>query len=108
MDESCHVNPIQKTPTAEEQQALATVLLSVRGMGCPNCAARVRNGLLRLHGVVDVEVALELGVAEVLFNPNLTNAPALIDAVAHAGGDGRHNYRAELMSGPGLVVQEHA
>ena len=82
MDDNCHVDPIQKMTTVEEQRTLTTALLTVWGMGRPNCAARVRNSLLLLHGVVDVEVALELGVAEVLFNPNLTNAPALIDAVA--------------------------
>lgn len=44
MDENCHVEPLQKTATPEEQQATTSALLAVGGMGCPNCAARVRNG----------------------------------------------------------------
>lgn len=40
MDETCHVEPMQKIVTVEEQQATALILLGVRGMGCPNCAAQ--------------------------------------------------------------------
>ena len=98
MDENCHVEPLQKTATAEEQQTTTSALLAVWGMGCPNCAARVRNSLLSLKGVVDAEVDHTIGMAEVVFNPNLTTTPALIEAVARAGGDGRHEYRARLLS----------
>lgn len=94
MDENCHVDPIQKMPTAEEQATIQTVLLAVRGLGCPNCAARVRNSLLSLNGVIDAEVSHTIGVARVEFNPDLTDIPALANAVAQAGGDGRHEYRA--------------
>ncbi|MBM2848780.1 MAG: heavy metal translocating P-type ATPase [Anaerolineales bacterium] len=94
MDENCHVEPLQKTATAEEQQTTTSALLAVWGMGCPNCAARVRNSLISLKGVVDAEVDHTIGMAEVVFNPSLTAIPALIEAVARAGGDGRHEYRA--------------
>ncbi len=96
MDENCHVEPLQKTATPEEQQATTSALLAVGGMGCPNCAARVRNSLLALTGVVEAQVLLETGVAEVTYNPSLTDIPALINAVAQAGGDGRHDYRAQV------------
>ncbi len=96
MDENCHVDPIQKTATAEEQQNVTTARLAVWGMGCPNCAARVRNSLISLAGVVDAYVDHNAGLAQVSFNPNFTNVRALIDAVARAGGDGRHEYRAQL------------
>ena len=98
MDENCHVEPLQKTATAEEQQTTTSALLAVWGMGCPNCAARVRNSLLSLKGVVDAEVDHTIGMAEVVFNPSLTAIPALIEAVARAGGDGRHEYRARSLS----------
>jgi hypothetical protein len=55
MDDNCHVDPVQKTPTVEERQKVQTILLIVRGMGCPNCAARVRNSLLALNGVIDAK-----------------------------------------------------
>lgn len=94
MSNDCHVDPLQKTATLEERQHLTTTTLTVSGMGCPNCAARVRNGLLSLDGVVEAYVNHTLGLAQVDFNPNLTNMSALVAAVARAGGDGRHEYRA--------------
>jgi len=98
MDENCHVELLQKTATAEEQQTTTSALLAVWGMGCPNCAARVRNSLISLKGVVDAEVDHTIGMAEVVFNPSLTAIPALIEAVTRAGGDGRHEYRARSLS----------
>ena len=98
MDENCHVEPLQKTATAEEQQTTTSARLAVWGMGCPNCAARVRNSLIALTGVVEAYVDHTAGMAQVNFNPNLTNLPALVEAVARAGGYGRHEYRAQLMS----------
>ena len=95
MDEKCHVDPIEKIATVEERQNSASALLAVKGMGCPNCAARVRNSLLSLSGVVDAQVLLEAGMAEIKYNPDLTNVLALVDAVARAGGDARHQYRAQ-------------
>ena len=97
MDENCHVEPLQKAATADEQKITTWTLLAVYGMGCPNCANRVRNSLISLKGVVDAEVDHRIGTAEVVFNPNLTAISALIEAVARAGGDGRHIYRAQLL-----------
>jgi copper chaperone CopZ len=94
MDENCHVEPMQKIATVEEQQATALIMLGVQGMGCPNCAARVRNSLLRLKGVTEADVDHLTGTADVEFNPNLVAVPALLEAVAQAGNDGRHQYRA--------------
>ena len=105
MDENCHVEPIRKTATSDEQQTVTTALLAVWGMGCPNCAARVRNSLIALTGVVEAYVDHTAGMAQVNFNPNLTNLPALVEAVAQAGGDGRHEYRAQLMNGKEPVVE---
>lgn len=102
MDENCYVEPLQKNATPEEQQTTTSALLAVSGMGCTNCAARVRNGLLALTGVVEAQVLLEEGMADVTYNPGLTNVPALIAAVARAGGDGRHNYRALALNGPAV------
>jgi len=102
MHENCHVEPLQKTATPEEQQATASALLAVEGMGCINCAGRIRNSLLSLLGVVEAKVLLEEGLADVTYNPGLTNTPALIAAVAQAGGDGRHHYRALVFAGPAV------
>ncbi len=94
MDDNCHVEPIQKLITTEEQAHLETARLEVWGMGCSNCANRVRNSLLGLNGVVYADVDHTTGAARVAFNPELASVDALLRAVAHAGGDGRHEYGA--------------
>ena len=95
MDEKCHVDPIEKIGTVEERRNTASALLMVQGMGCPNCAARVRNSLLSLSGVVDAQVSLEAGIADITYNPDLANVQVLVEAVAQAGGDTQHHYRAQ-------------
>lgn len=95
--EACHVEPVVKVVTAGEQSQTAFLTLAITGMGCPNCAARVRNSLLNVYGVVEADVLHMLGVAQVLYNPTLASTDQLLAAVAGAGGDGRHEYRAELV-----------
>lgn len=94
MDENCEVPPLHKKITTEEYQKTHQALLAVTGMGCPNCAARVGNSLIALYGVTNVVVDHLTGKARVTFNPDLVAFPALIEAVAQAGNDGRHAYRA--------------
>lgn len=94
MDENCHVEPAHKKVTAEEYLNRRTALLAISGMGCPNCAGRVRNSLVALYGVTEAVVDHVTGRAEVTFNPTLISLPALTDAVAGAGNDGRHAYQA--------------
>lgn len=99
MDGHCHVDTLNKTPTAEEQAQIRTVVLAVWGMGCPNCAARVHNSLVSVRGVTAAFVDHQAGAAEVFYNPGLTDTAALVQAVARAGGDGRHEYRAQVWQG---------
>jgi copper chaperone CopZ len=96
--EACHVEPRVKTVTAAEQGQVAAVTLVVSGMGCPNCAARVRNSLLTVYGVLEADVVHTHGVAQVWYNRSLASTDQLLNAVAQAGGDGRHEYRANLLA----------
>lgn len=96
MDENCHVEPITKKPEADEIQNVQIAFLNVWGMGCPNCAHRVRNSLLTQNGVVDARVDHMIGKAQVAYNPDIASSDDLISAVARAGGDGRHEYGAQL------------
>jgi copper chaperone CopZ len=98
MDTDCHVEPIQKMSTTEEQNKVELALLAVSGMGCPNCANRVRNSLLSLYGVVDAYIDHSAGIAQVSFNPAIEAIDELISAVAGAGSDGRHAYGAKLLA----------
>ena len=98
MDQNCHVEPIQKTVLESVLRNADTILLAVSGMGCPNCAARVRNGLVSLDGVHHAEIYLEAGIVEVYFDGSKVTLEMLINAVAAAGNDGRHHYEAEIVA----------
>jgi len=94
----CHVDPIEKEVDPAALQEAAVAILGVSGMGCPTCATRVRNGLLAQSGVLGVQIRLGEGLAEVAFDPNQVGIERLEQAVALAGNDGRHEYRATLVS----------
>ena len=96
MDENCQVEAFHKTATAEDRRYTTSSVLTVWGMGCPNCGTRVRNSLLSLSGVVEAHILLEAGLVDITYNPDLADVPALVDAVAQAGSDGRHHYRAQV------------
>jgi copper chaperone CopZ len=98
MDENCYVEPIYKTASVDQIQKADTATLAVWGMGCENCVTRVRNSLLSLDGVYGVDVYLNMALAEVSYDSKKISADALVNAVSGAGNDGRHNYRAELIS----------
>jgi len=96
MDEQCHVEPLQKVAADDERSKTSWTLLAVYGMGCPNCANRVRNSLISPNGVMEACVDHTMGIVDVEFNPDRVTIPASIEAVARAGSDGRHNYHAQL------------
>ena len=95
--DDCHVEPVQKQASPEEAAQTAEAWLLVWGMGCPNCANRVRNSLLATRGVVEAYVDHLSGRALVRYNPAMVSPKALQDAVRQAGGDGRHEYFARLV-----------
>ncbi|MEP7136058.1 MAG: heavy-metal-associated domain-containing protein [Chloroflexota bacterium] len=98
MSGNCHVEPIHKTALDHVIQNADRILLSVSGMGCQNCAARVRNSLISLDGVYDAEVLVNMRMAEIYFDEKKVPIAALIQAVAEAGNDGRHNYEAQVVA----------
>lgn len=98
MDEKCYVEPINKTALDSVIRNADSALLSVSGMGCQNCATRVRNGLLLLDGVFHAEIYLNMRLAEVHYDNKKVSAETLVNAVAGTGNDGRHQYRAEVVT----------
>ena len=99
MDATCHVEPIQKEISIEDRNAAEMIILAVWGLGCENCANRVRNSLLKLEGVVSADIGLAHVLALVDYLPSKTNLSEIVRAVAAAGNDGRHHYRAEIIPG---------
>lgn len=99
MEENCYVKPVYKDlAPAEQLQKADKATLIVWGMGCPNCATRVRNSLLSLNGVLGVDVYLNMAVAEVSYDREQISPTVFAAAVASAGNDGRHEYRAQLIA----------
>lgn len=98
MDENCYVEPIYKTTSLDQFRNAEVATLAVSGMGCENCATRVRNSLLNLDGVHGVDVFLNMALAEVCYERKKLSPDALLNAVSSTGNDGRHQYRAELIA----------
>ncbi|MCO6452635.1 MAG: heavy-metal-associated domain-containing protein [Caldilineales bacterium] len=97
-DGDCHVEPLQKVIAPADLERAQAAFLAVWGMGCPNCALRVRNSLLALDGVLTADIMVEHGVARVLYDPTRVVPEIFSAAVAGAGNDGRHHYTAQLLS----------
>jgi copper chaperone CopZ len=93
----CQVRAIHKTADEAALLNSAVAVLHVSGMGCGNCAQRVRNSLLGLPGVLAARVDLAEGLIRVNFTSAGTDLQQMLDAVASAGNDGRHEYRAALV-----------
>lgn len=94
--ENCHVEPVDKPMSEEALNRANRTLMEVGGMGCTNCAQRVRNSLLALQEVIAVDVYLEEGMAVVYHEPGL-GVSTLEEAVFRAGNDGHHPYRARVL-----------
>jgi copper chaperone CopZ len=98
MEHDCRVEPIQKVASVDEQEQIELALLSVWGMGCPNCANRVHNSVIALYGVTEASVDHAAGLAQVSYNPALVKIDSMISAIRGAGRDGQHAYGAKLMA----------
>ena len=99
MEENCYVEPIYKTAVSAQQlQQADRATLAIWGMGCQNCVTRVRNSLLATEGVSGVDVYLNMALAEVMYDSKRVLPKQLLEAVAQAGNDGRHEYRAQLLA----------
>lgn len=92
MSHNCHITPIVRIVTDEERATVERVSLAIAGMGCPNCAMRVRNGLVSLKGVIEAQVNHETHLARVEFNPTFVTLDDLVDTVSNASQGTRHNY----------------
>ncbi len=62
-----------------------TITLSIGGMHCKHCAARVEAALKAVSGVKRVAVDLEKGSATVNYLPGKTDVSDMIDAVSKLG-----------------------
>ena len=70
---------------APERTGTARVDLSIEGMTCGACAARIERGLSRLDGVASASVNLAAERATVVYDPAVTGPPAFAAKVAALG-----------------------
>lgn len=97
LEGNCHIDPLEKPVDPEALARSKTLILRVTGMGCPTCAMRVRNSLLSCTGVVEVEIDLFAGLAVVHYSVEQIEPQSLVEAVAAAGRDSHHMYRASVL-----------
>ncbi|NIM50949.1 MAG: hypothetical protein GTN78_24435 [Gemmatimonadales bacterium] len=92
----CHVRPLEPKAVPPDR-ATVTACLAVWGMGCPNCATRVRNALVGLQGVAATYVSLAPPIASVRYDPASVTESDLIAAVAGAAAGTSHEYWARIL-----------
>ena len=63
---------------------MKTITLTVTGMGCMKCVAKVENALSSVVGVMDTTVTLE-ATSEVVQCLDSTSKDALIEAITEVG-----------------------
>lgn len=95
-DSGCQVERVAP-PAAGAEGARAEAELLIDGMGCRNCATRISNALVGVAGVSDAEVSLRPPVATVRYDPDRASLDELMAAVADAGAESHHRYRAKLV-----------
>jgi len=80
------------------EQGRARVDLSVEGMTCASCVARIEKKIARLPGVAEASVNLATEKASVRYDPAMVDVPALVGAVEAAG------YRARPLAAASATV----
>ena len=81
----------------EDLEPITAAFFVVFGMDCPRCAARIRNSLLSVEGVIEAYVDYAGSTVQVIFNPQLTNVPALVTTVNQTPAENRHGYWAVFL-----------
>src|SRR5688500_8319721 len=73
------------TPATESASSSERITLPVEGMTCAACQANVQRALSKAPGVTRAAVNLMMHEATVEFDPRVTSAEALVDAVNDTG-----------------------
>lgn len=90
-------HPIQPRASRATPGALrsATILdLAIAGMGCDNCAHRIRNGLLTQSGVVEAEFDALTSLGRVWYDSSLVAVEEIVAVIAVLGESTQHQYLA--------------
>ncbi len=93
------VTPLEKPVDKTALPMAITAYVAVSNLECVHCATWIRNGLLKLDGVLVVEIFFRnsLGIVAVTYDPLRVRPFALLAAVETAGKEICHAYGAEFI-----------
>ncbi len=94
--------PVAPVPEAREGRRTETQTFAVTGMTCASCAAVIEKVLGKLPGMESANVNLALEKLTATWDPAVTDADRIVDAVRKAGYDA-----APLVEAPGLTESGH-
>ncbi|XP_057680707.1 copper-transporting ATPase 2 isoform X1 [Corythoichthys intestinalis] len=77
----CHSTPANQQTGTKEQKCF----ISVNGMTCASCVANIERNLLKHQGIISVLVSLMAGKAEVKYNPDVIDVPAVTQLIEDLG-----------------------
>lgn len=97
MNDTCKIEPLERTPSELEKNSVKFIYLVTSGLNCPNCAMRVKNALITLYGIIDVKIDYFDGMTEVAYNPSLIEPSTIPELISKAGNGGHHNYSAQII-----------
>jgi copper chaperone CopZ len=86
------VDPVPGRGTEEERRRATVQHMAIAGMGCPNCANRIRNALTATRGLVDVDVDLPGALATVWYRPEGVGVADVTRTIEAAGEGTHHRY----------------
>ncbi|MBX3063316.1 MAG: heavy-metal-associated domain-containing protein [Anaerolineae bacterium] len=92
-----YVEPFDKPIDREALFTATTAFFAVMNMECSHCALWIRNGLLKLDGVLLVDIFQQQAVAVVTFDPRKVAVGDLVKAIYRTGEEICHFYGAELL-----------
>ncbi len=91
------VTPVEKKVCEQDQARAQMARLLVLGLACPNCAARARNALLGMDGVLSADVDWRSGLTLVDFVPAITKPELLIRGLSEVTGEIEKGFHAVLI-----------
>ncbi len=80
----------------KKEENIRSTTISVKSMGCDNCAYLVRKAIFTLNGVKDVEADLEKKIVNVKYLPEYTNLESIEIAITRAGYDANDRPRDSM------------
>lgn len=83
---------------------LSAVRLRIDGMGCTQCAERIRLGLVACPGVRGARVELGSATASVVFDPSRLSVEQVMEIIERIGTTTGHAYTAAPVSAVSVNV----